>query len=211
MKKIAFFAIVLTVLFGSIFIAPMASSKIGKAVEYAGSLESVSEKSRDLLVCRGDLDEDGQITFKDITPFVHAFHYQDSPATVYRADISGDGFVDFRDINPFVALIVKGGPANDCLANPTDPETSGPNFGYEGPQCKGDLNHDGNVNFGDINPFAQFLKNHNENDAWYADIDGSGNVDDADINPFVALMNGSAEPTCVNPPESAQWPGNSAQ
>ncbi|MEW6199868.1 MAG: hypothetical protein AB1601_14545 [Planctomycetota bacterium] len=64
-------------------------------------------------------------------------------------------------------------------------------FGFR----KGDLNCDGNVDFGDINPFVLALTNA----AGYAaqfpncdinngDIDGNGFVDFGDINPFVRLL-----------------------
>lgn len=61
----------------------------------------------------------------------------------------------------------------------------------------GDLNCDGVVDFGDINPFVLILSNPA---AWQAaypncpaangDINGNGSVDFGDINPFVALLTG---------------------
>jgi hypothetical protein len=61
--------------------------------------------------------------------------------------------------------------------------------------CRGDLNCDGNVNFGDINPFVMILGNRS---AWQqsfpgcpwrnGDTDGNGRVGFEDINPFVALL-----------------------
>jgi hypothetical protein len=62
----------------------------------------------------------------------------------------------------------------------------------------GDLNCDGAVNFGDINPFVLALSNP----AGYAaafpdcnimtgDVNGDGHVNFGDINPFVALLSGS--------------------
>jgi hypothetical protein len=60
---------------------------------------------------------------------------------------------------------------------------------------RGDLNCDGSVGFGDINPFVLILTNP---DAWQAaypgcpvlngDSNGDGAVDFGDINPFVALL-----------------------
>ncbi len=62
----------------------------------------------------------------------------------------------------------------------------------------GDLNCDGAVDFGDINPFVLILTDPG---AWQAefpgcpaangDVNGDGAVDFADINPFVALLGGS--------------------
>jgi len=59
----------------------------------------------------------------------------------------------------------------------------------------GDLNCDGLVNFGDINPFVMALSNPLGYQAQYphcnimnADINGDGRADFADINPFVSLL-----------------------
>jgi len=63
------------------------------------------------------------------------------------------------------------------------------------PVVPGDVNCDGAVNFGDINPFVLILTSP---DAWQVmypdcpmangDIDGDGDVDFGDINPFVTLL-----------------------
>ncbi len=60
---------------------------------------------------------------------------------------------------------------------------------------RGDLNCDGNVDFGDINPFVLALTNPAGYAAQYpncdrlnADINGDGVVDFGDINPFVRLL-----------------------
>jgi hypothetical protein len=66
------------------------------------------------------------------------------------------------------------------------------------PLCLGDLNCDGTINFGDINPFVQFLSNFN---AWQTAHDGCdplngdincdgtfGQASFGDINPFVAVI-----------------------
>jgi hypothetical protein len=62
----------------------------------------------------------------------------------------------------------------------------------------GDLNCDGAVNFGDINPFVLRLSNPAGYQAAYpccpnenGDINGDGGVNFGDINPFVALLSGS--------------------
>ena len=59
----------------------------------------------------------------------------------------------------------------------------------------GDLNCDGVINFGDINPFVAALMNPEEYTTLYpecaiesGDVNGDGTVDFADINPFVALV-----------------------
>ena len=63
---------------------------------------------------------------------------------------------------------------------------------------RGDVNCDGAVGFGDINPFVLLLSNPT---AWQAeypacpmlngDINGDGTVGFDDINPFVALLSGA--------------------
>lgn len=71
------------------------------------------------VICRGDLNCDGQIDFSDINPFVLALsnweqwklQYPNCPEQ--NADINGDGLYGgsngFGDINPFVALLASGG------------------------------------------------------------------------------------------------------
>jgi hypothetical protein len=62
---------------------------------------------------------------------------------------------------------------------------------------RGDLNCDGAVDFGDINPFVLALSNPAAYAAVYpacnifnGDCDGNGYVDFGDINPFVAILSG---------------------
>ncbi len=82
------------------------------------------------------------------------------------------------------------------------------------PICRGDLNCDGLVNFGDINPFVTLLVDGYF--AWQAiypgcpgengdinengDYGQDGSADFGDINPFVALLTGFPSPVCP-PPE----------
>ena len=65
------------------------------------------------------------------------------------------------------------------------------------PNAVGDLNCDGSVDFGDINPFvltladpALYNTTYPDCDINLADINGDGSVDFGDINPFVALLVG---------------------
>jgi hypothetical protein len=65
------------------------------------------------------------------------------------------------------------------------------------PGMVGDLNCDGTVDFGDINPFVLALTNpgvyattYPDCDILNGDINGDGSVDFGDINPFVQLLTG---------------------
>jgi hypothetical protein len=68
--------------------------------------------------------------------------------------------------------------------------------------CKGDVNLDGKVNFGDINPFRWVLNNPERYKAnyprryWAADINSDGLVNAADVNPFVALLSNPTAGIC---------------
>ena len=60
---------------------------------------------------------------------------------------------------------------------------------------RGDVNCDGSVGFGDINPFVLLLSNPSAWQTTYpgcpllnGDINSDGTVDFGDINPFVALL-----------------------
>ncbi len=68
---------------------------------------------------------------------------------------------------------------------------------FRSPYAAGDLNCDGTVEFGDINPFVLALANAVQYASAYpdcdintGDINGDGLVDFGDINPFVALLVG---------------------
>ncbi len=61
--------------------------------------------------------------------------------------------------------------------------------------CPGDLNCDGVVDFGDINPFVLILSNYAVWEQTYpgcpggnGDLDGNGTPGFEDINPFVGLV-----------------------
>jgi hypothetical protein len=76
------------------------------------------------------------------------------------------------------------------------PRTQGLMFAA-GAGCPGDLNCDGAVDFGDINPFVLTLTDpagyalaFPNCDIMLADINGDGSVGFGDINPFVALLTG---------------------
>jgi hypothetical protein len=105
------------------------------------------------------------------------------------------GIIGFYDPNGFDTLQVK------CnVPNQADPNIQalamddlhvqlGPGLRY------GDLNCDGSVNFGDINPFvlalsnpAAFAQQYPNCNILNGDINGDGTVSFADINPFVSCL-----------------------
>ena len=90
------------------------------------------------------------------------------------------------------------GVPDDCdIEDGSSTDANGNGIPDECEIVPGDLNCDGVVDFGDINPFALLLANPA---AWEmafpgcpqlnGDINGDGEVDFGDINPFVALLSG---------------------
>jgi hypothetical protein len=85
------------------------------------------------------------------------------------------------------------GDGTPCTPNPCQP-----------PVCLGDLNCDGQVDFGDINPFVQYLSSFTNWQAAYpgcnplnGDINGNGTYGQGafdDINPFVQLLSSGTLP-----------------
>jgi hypothetical protein len=126
-----------------------------------------------------------------------------------RADVRALGFTkDGRllDLGE-VVLFAQAEPLTDCNANGIDDwidlqtGTSQDNNGDGIPdECQfgpGDMNCDGEVDFGDINPFVLALVNPAAYAAAFpdcnilnGDINGDGEVDFGDINPFVVLLAG---------------------
>lgn len=86
---------------------------------------------------------------------------------------------------------------------------------YEITPCRGDLNNDGSVDFGDINPFVLALTNPAGFATTYPGLDGSmvfhgdldcnGILDFGDVNPFVQRM---AEQCCWEQCGACPPPGN---
>ena len=58
------------------------------------------------------------------------------------------------------------------------------------PDLPGDMNCDGVVDFGDINPFVAILTGGAPCNFYNADVNGDGAIDFGDINPFVTLLAG---------------------
>ena len=64
----------------------------------------------------GDANQDGEVNFLDIAPFISLLA---SNTFLDQADINRDGSVDFLDISPFIALLASGGSAQGNQANAT--------------------------------------------------------------------------------------------
>jgi hypothetical protein len=73
----------------------------------------------------GDLNDDGEINFGDLTPFVMAL--TDIPAyeaaypgvdRVARCDVSGDGMCNFGDLTPFADLLTGGPGSGSAVPEP---------------------------------------------------------------------------------------------
>jgi hypothetical protein len=122
-----------------------------------------------------------------------------------ECDITNGTSLDCNDNKVPDECDLASGSSQDCNANGIPDEcdiasgfsqdANGNGIPDECESLVGDLNCDGTVGFGDINPFVLFLSNY---EAWLAiyqcnpvngDINGDGTYPSfADINPFVALL-----------------------
>jgi len=110
-----------------------------------------------------------------------------------RVDMGADEspyFIDCNNNGVPDACDIAEGTSEDCTGNGIPDECQ---------PCVGDLNCDGTVGFGDINPFIAYLSNFSlwqeafpDCDPVVGDINCDGSYGDppdfGDINPFVALM-----------------------
>jgi hypothetical protein len=136
-----------------------------------------------LVVVPGDLDADGDVDLADYALFRAAFGRCAGDAGFNAAtDYDGDGCTTLVDYSIWRAYYLAAGGDPQDLPALTQP---------------GDMNCDGHVDLGDINPFVAALLNPA---GWQqahpgclienGDINGDGRVDLGDINPFVALLIG---------------------
>ena len=154
-------------------------------IEIVGSLQPTG----------GDVDSDGQVGATDQRGFEACFFGPDmlpappspmTPADCLDAfDFDGDDDVDCEDWDAFVEIWT--GP-------PATPES------LTACALIGDLNCDGVVNYGDIDPFVLALTGQAAYEAWYpncrwlnADCNNDGTVDYADIDAFVAVLSGGGK------------------
>jgi hypothetical protein len=132
-----------------------------------------------------------------------------------RSDCNGNGQIDFCDIvmgfsgdrngNAPDECDIAGGASPDCNTNGW-PDECDVLYGWsadqnnngtpdECEQLTGDLDCDGTVGFGDINPFVLLLTNYQAYVSTFpyclasnGDINNDGEVNFGDINPFVELL-----------------------
>jgi hypothetical protein len=122
-----------------------------------------------------------------------------------ECDIAGGASQDCNANDVPDECDIAGGASQDCNANDVPDEcdiaggfsqdANGNGIPDECEALKGDLNCDGTVDFGDINPFILALSNPLEYpnvypncDIMNADINNDGAADFQDINPFIALL-----------------------
>ena len=125
----------------------------------------------------GDMNCDGCVDMGDLSGLLMAINYpctwkQQHPDCWYlNGDINGDGFVNSNDLTPFIEKITNLTIAGDMDCNQcideedidpfvlalTDPDA----YEAQYPDChlmNADVNGDGYVNFGDINPFSAMFE-----------------------------------------------------
>lgn len=122
-------------------------------------------------------------------------------AVAESSDCNGNGIPDEDDIAAGISPDCNGNYVPDeCdVASGNGSDDNGNGIPDECEVHAGDLNCDGAVNFGDINPFVQYLSDFTGWQAMHAgcppengDINGDGEYPSfGDINPFVALLAGS--------------------
>lgn len=118
-------------------------------------------------------------------------------------DCNGNGVDDGCDIAAGTSADCnQNGSPDECdMADGTSLDANGNGIPDECEVCVGDLNCDGQVDFGDINPFVLRLSSPAAYAAQYpgcldanGDINGDASVDFGDINPFVTLLSTSPLP-----------------
>jgi hypothetical protein len=146
--------------------------------------------------CELDADGDGIVDVDDNCPLVH------NPD---QADYDGDHVGDVCDNCPEVPNPQQedgdgdglGDVCDNCpiAPNPLQLDTDEDGVGDACEVVTGDVNCDGVVDFGDINPFVLLLSNPTQWQQTYVecrklngDINGDGSVNFADINPFVSCL-----------------------
>jgi hypothetical protein len=146
--------------------------------------------------CELDSDNDGVVDVDDNCPQVYNPDQAD-----YDGDRVGDVCDNCVDVpNPYQEDADGDGDGDVCdncptVANPLQLDEDEDGVGDACEVVTGDVNCDGDVNFGDINPFVLLLSNPNLWQELYVecrklngDINGDGTVNFGDINPFVSCL-----------------------
>jgi hypothetical protein len=127
-------------------------------------------------------------------------------AGVFLAPATSGTYV-FRLANKLASTLnsVNAPPTFSPVSIATVVPTTGPEISFTVGQsvCHGDLDCDGTIGFGDINPFVLYLSNYTTWQATYTcsaqngDINGDGSYPSFDdINPFVSLLSQQPPPAC---------------
>ncbi len=146
--------------------------------------------------CELDADGDGVVDVDDNCPEVYNPDQAD-----YDGDRVGDACDNCGDVpNPYQEDADGDGLGDVCdncptVANPLQLDTDEDGVGDACQVVTGDVNCDGVVDFGDINPFVLLLSNpslwqetYSECRKLNGDINGDGTVNFGDINPFVNCL-----------------------
>lgn len=106
---------------------------------YLGTSTACSPNPCGQVICRGDTNQDGQISYADINPFVLALSNFSEWQARYptcpwqNVDMNNDGQVSYADINPFVRRLADPGPCTQTLLGPD--KTQGNQWLGPGAQC----------------------------------------------------------------------------
>jgi hypothetical protein len=187
-------------------VAPPAADCNGNGVDDAEDIASGTSQDMDWDgvpdECEADCNQNGQPDDYDIAngaPDCNGNGRPDSCDLLdgTSQDANGNGIPDECDPD----CNGNGVPDDLDILNGTSQDLNGDGLPDECTPLTGDLNCDGTVNFGDINPFVLRLSNLAGYRAIYpicpnanGDINGDGTVNFGDINPFVALLINGGRP-----------------